>query len=195
MNTIHFFRFMRFSFYHWYYHSYHFRNFYLSSLLYPFLLAWIIAFFMNPIVNFLQVYARLPRVIAVLIVLILMFGLLASLLTLLIAQLISGANYFAETLPDYIYQMVGFIENWITKTVIPFFQEIGSFLNHLPDDQQETITTKINELGTNIAGTIAGFYKRSSQKSRRFFPGFRMQQPFSFLRLQELFLLVKIGTS
>jgi sporulation integral membrane protein YtvI len=128
----------------------------LSSLLYPFLLAWIIAFFMNPIVNFLQVYARLPRVIAVLIVLILMFGLLASLLTLLIAQLISGANYFAETLPDYIYQMVGFIENWITKTVIPFFQEIGSFLNHLPDDQQETITTKINELGTNIAGTIAG---------------------------------------
>lgn len=155
MNTIHFNRLLRFFFVISLIVFTVIASFYLSSLLYPFLFAWNIAFFMNPIVNFLQIHARLPRVIAVLIVLIFIFGLLASLLTLLIAQLISGANFFQETLPDYIFQLVGFIEDWLTKTVIPFFQEIGSYLNSLPDNQQETITSKINELGSSIAGTLA----------------------------------------
>lgn len=131
-----------------------FALYYLSSLTYPFIIAWMIALMMNPLVNFLHVKGKLPRAIAVLLVLILIFGLFAGLLTLLISQLISGAEYLSKTLPDNVNVFVLYIQHLITDTILPFYRDITSLFNNLNQGQQETIISNINDIGANIASSL-----------------------------------------
>lgn len=133
--------------------------YYLSTLTYPFIIAWLIAFMMNPFVNFLQVKGRLPRAIAVLLVLIIIFALIAALLTLLISQLISGTEYLSNTMPTHIDNIVHYIENWITGTVTPFYNDITSLFHNLNEGQQDTIIQNINEIGANIASSLGELFQ------------------------------------
>ncbi|MGG3852927.1 sporulation integral membrane protein YtvI [Caldifermentibacillus hisashii] len=146
--------------------------YFLSSLTYPFIIAWGIAFMMNPLVNFLQVKGRIPRAISVLIVLILIFGVLAGLLTLLITQLISGTEYLSNTLPNHINNIIKYIENWITGTVTPLFNNLTSMFNNLNKGQQETIIQNINDIGANIASTLGNFLQSMLKKIPAFISWF-----------------------
>ena len=130
-------------------------SYYFSSLTYPFLIGWFIAFLMNPIVNFLQVNARLPRIIAVLFVLIFIFSFFIGLLVLFITEIISGTNYLANTLPQHITHFVSYFESLITDSLIPLINEITSLFNQLTNEQQYTIIANINELGANFASSLA----------------------------------------
>ncbi|WP_062355167.1 sporulation integral membrane protein YtvI [Bacillus kwashiorkori] len=129
--------------------------YFLSSLLYPFIIAWFIAFLMNPLVNFLQVKGKMPRALSVLIVLIFIFGIIASLLTLLVYELFSGAEYLAKTIPGHIETFITYIEQWITGTVIPFFNQITNMFNNLQEGQQDTIINNLQQIGTDFAAYIA----------------------------------------
>ena len=99
----------------------------LSSLTYPFIFAWMIAFIMNPLVNFLQVKWKFPRVLAVLFVLIAIFGIIASLVTLLIFELVAGAEYLAKNLPDHAEKMMNYMEKWVTGSFYPILNDLAGF--------------------------------------------------------------------
>ncbi|MCU9614187.1 sporulation integral membrane protein YtvI [Caldibacillus lycopersici] len=142
--------------------------YYISSVVYPFIFAWIIAFLMNPLVNFLQFKGKLPRPLAVLLILIIIFALIASLLTLLIFEIISGAEYLAKNSPDQIQALVDSIQNWITGTVNPFINQLTNIFFNLGEEQQQTIITNIQEIGSHLATTVAGFMQTLLTK----LPGF-----------------------
>ena len=73
---------------------------YISTYTYPFIIAIILAFLMNPLVNFLEKNARFPRSVSVILSLLLIFSILAGLLILLITEIVSGTNYLASVIPD-----------------------------------------------------------------------------------------------
>ncbi|WAA11663.1 sporulation integral membrane protein YtvI [Fervidibacillus halotolerans] len=129
-------------------------GYFIATLTYPFIFAWIIAFLMNPLVNFVQVKGKVPRPLSVLIVMIAFFSLIVAFFIFLISELISGTEYLAKTLPSQIVNLTEYIEKWIMEKVVPFFNQISTFFETLGKDQQNQIVQNIQSIGTELATTI-----------------------------------------
>ncbi|WP_174729571.1 sporulation integral membrane protein YtvI [Mesobacillus harenae] len=131
--------------------------YYLSKVTYPFIIGLMIAFFLNPLVNFLERKVRIPRFLAVLISLILIFSIFAGLITLLIAEIVSGAEYFARVVPHHLVTLIDFIEELIASRLIPFYNQITGIFNNLDAGQQDTIMANIQNVGAHIGTTVGNF--------------------------------------
>lgn len=131
--------------------------YYLSALTYPFIIAFVLAFLINPIVNFFETKAKMPRGLAVIIVLFLIIAIVAGLLTLLIAEIISGSNYLAKVVPSQFEKLVAYIEEYFANQIIPFYNQILSFFNNLEAGQQDTIIKNIQDVGTTIATKVSAW--------------------------------------
>jgi sporulation integral membrane protein YtvI len=131
----------------------------LSKVTYPFLIGILIAFLINPLVNLLEKKARMPRGLAVFISLILIFAFFAGLITLLIAEIVSGANYLADVVPKHLDTVINYIEKYFTNQIVPFYNHLNSVFNKLDAGQQKTITENIQNVGKKIADTGGSFIK------------------------------------
>ncbi|MEY9868666.1 sporulation integral membrane protein YtvI [Peribacillus sp. B2I2] len=131
--------------------------FYLSKYTYPFIIAMIIAFLMNPLVTFFEKKGRLPRGLAVFVSLLLIFLLFAGLITLLVTEIISGTNYLAGVIPQHIETIVDYIETYIASTVIPLYNQIAAMFNNLDIEQQDTVLKNIQNIGESITTGVSGF--------------------------------------
>lgn len=112
---------------------------------------------MNPLVNFLEYKTKMPRTLAVIIVLLLIIGVVAGLLTLLIAEIISGSNYLAKVVPKQFETLVTYVEEYVTNQIIPFYNQILIFFNDLDVGQQDTIIKNIQDVGTAIASKVSAW--------------------------------------
>jgi len=133
--------------------------YFLFRLTYPFIFALFIAFLINPLVNFLERKARIPRGLSVFIGILLVFGIVTGLLTLLIAEIISGANYLAKEVPQHFENLVVYFENLIVGQIIPFYERITSMFDNLDQGQQQTIMDNVTNVGTTIATNVGEFVK------------------------------------
>ncbi|MBX4161443.1 sporulation integral membrane protein YtvI [Priestia megaterium] len=140
-----------------------FFSYYISSLIYPFIIACCIAFFINPMVNLFELKLRLPRYLAVLLSMVLIFSLLAGLITLLITEIIAGSTYLAKVVPTNFKEVVIFIENIATEQILPFYERITSMFNNLNTGQQATILSNIKGVGNHIAQTVGDFLQNVLQ--------------------------------
>ncbi|MBY0124060.1 sporulation integral membrane protein YtvI [Bacillus sp. S/N-304-OC-R1] len=131
--------------------------FYISKVTYPFLIGFAIAFLINPLVNFLEIKWRMPRVLAVLTSIILLIAIFAGLITLLIAELVSGAEYLARVVPDHLETLIDYIEQFFAGQIIPFYNQLTSLFNNLDTGQQGTIMENIQNVGKRIGSTLGTF--------------------------------------
>lgn len=138
--------------------------FYVSKYTYPFIIAIIIAFFMNPLVNFFEKKAKMPRLLAVLLSLILIFLVLAGLVTLLVTEIVSGANYLSGVIPNHLDTMINYTEAFIFGTILPLYNQIATIFNNLDVSQQDTIMTNIENAGQQIGNTAGNFAQTFLQK-------------------------------
>ncbi|ODG90730.1 sporulation integral membrane protein YtvI [Gottfriedia luciferensis] len=120
---------------------------FISKLTYPFIIALIIAYLLNPLVNFLNEKARVPRGIAAFLSIILLLAILAGLFTLLITEIISGSTYLIQVVPESFERLIYFVENLVTDKVIPLYDLIMSKYSQLGAGQQHTIRTNIQSIG------------------------------------------------
>lgn len=120
---------------------------FISKLTYPFIIALIIAYFLNPLVNLLNEKARIPRGIAAFLSIILLLAVLAGLFTLLITEIISGSTYLIQVVPESFERLIYFVENIVTDKVIPLYDLIMSKYSQLGAGQQQTIRTNIQSIG------------------------------------------------
>lgn len=132
---------------------------YLAKIAYPFLIGLIIAFFINPLVNFFEKKGHMPRVLAVLMALIILFALFAGLITLLITEIVSGANYLATVVPEHLDTLINYLEKFMAAQIIPFYNQIMSAFNKLDAGQQSTIAENIQNVGKTIGSTAGTFIK------------------------------------
>nr|WP_138415918.1 sporulation integral membrane protein YtvI [Aquibacillus sediminis] len=132
-----------------------FTLFYITQYTYPFMIALILAFMINPIVNFIERKLHLNRAFAVLIAICLVLALIISTITILIVELINGTTYLAEHIPAHFKLLIIFFQDFITQHVIPIYQNLATLLNTLEPSQQDAILTNIQNIGEEIASTGA----------------------------------------
>lgn len=131
--------------------------YYLSKVTYPFLIALVLAFLINPVVTFFEKRLRMPRGLAVFVALIIILAIAAGLVTLLVAELVSGANYLARVVPEHLDTLIGYIEEYITAQIIPLYNQLTSVFNKLDAGQKDTIIDNIQNVGTTIGSTVGSF--------------------------------------
>lgn len=131
--------------------------YYFFKLLYPFIIAAFIVILINPIINFLQEKARFPRLLAVLTTLLLLFSAFAGIITLLIAEIISGTAYLANVVPDKVNSIITTIQRFFTDKIVPFYENIASQFNTLDASKQDTITSSIKEASNKFSSSVTVF--------------------------------------
>lgn len=138
--------------------------YYLSKVTYPFIFGFIIAFMINPLVNFLERKARMPRVLSVLVSLVLIFAIFAGLITLLVTEIVSGANYLANVVPSHVDTLIDYIENFFAAQIIPLYNQITGMFDSLGSGQQNTIMENIENVGKTLGATIGNFIQSFFEK-------------------------------
>ncbi|MFX3623938.1 MAG: sporulation integral membrane protein YtvI [Ectobacillus sp.] len=125
--------------------------FYLSGLVYPFIVALLIAYLINPIVNFLDGRLHFPRALAVFVTLVLVFGAIVGLIILLVTETIAASTYLLEILPEKFPKFTQYLQDIFVHNIMPLYNELAIKFNRLGETQQHTITANIQNLGTDVA--------------------------------------------
>ena len=123
----------------------------ISKLIYPFIIAFAFAYFINPVVNFLNQKLQFPRALAVFISLILVFGALAGLITYLVTEAISATTYFLQIVTEKFPTIVQYTQQFALNHIMPLYDDLISKFNHLGASQRYTITQNIQNLGTDAS--------------------------------------------
>lgn len=131
--------------------------FYLSKVTYPFIIGFGIAFLINPLVNFLEKKGRMPRSLAVLISIVIIIGVFAGLITLLIAEIVSGADYLSNVVPKHLDTLINYIEEFFAAQIVPLYNQLTSLFKDLGTGQQDTIVENIKNVGSHIGTTVGAF--------------------------------------
>ncbi|WLR50191.1 sporulation integral membrane protein YtvI [Bacillus tianshenii] len=131
--------------------------FQISTVTYPFIIALIIAYLINPIVNLLEQRSKIPRALSVFIALLFVFAALGGLLTLIVVEVISGTKYLADVVPGQFETLVIYFEDFLTDQVIPTYNQIIGIFNTLETGQQTTIIENVKNLGTKFAQNVSGW--------------------------------------
>lgn len=108
---------------------------YLLVVLSPFLIAAIFSAFMEPLVIFLSSRGRFSRAISVPLAMLLFFGGIGILLTMLVFRLIKELNDLSTTLPDTYYALQDFIDQWVHKGVVLY----GTLPKSVTDNLQDAL--------------------------------------------------------
>lgn len=134
-----------------------FAIYYLSSLVYPFLIAIALAFLINPLVNFFTIKGKIPRGFAVILAIILLFCLFAGLLTLLVVEIVSGTTYLATVVPNHFEKLIVYLEIFFVSQIIPLYNQLTAIFNDLGTSQQESFIFYIQNMGEKVASSVGSF--------------------------------------
>ena len=124
---------------------------------YPFIIAIVIAMIISPAVYFLEKKWKFPRALAVITSLLIMISIFAGLITLLIAEIVDGANYFSTVVPEHTRTFIEYIQNFFASQIIPFYERLASTFNNLDSGQQGTIMESISKAGSSITESATSF--------------------------------------
>ncbi|WNF21994.1 sporulation integral membrane protein YtvI [Mesobacillus jeotgali] len=141
-----------------------FALFFVSKVTYPFIIGFLIAFMMNPLVNFFQERAKMPRSLAVFIALLLIMLVFAGLITLLVVEIASGAEYLAKVVPEHLITLIDYIEHLFAAQLIPIYNQLTGMFQSLESGQQDTIMDNIQNVGATIGTTAGNFIKDFFEK-------------------------------
>jgi sporulation integral membrane protein YtvI len=124
-------------------------------LIYPFLFGWLVAYFLNPLVNLFQRKARLPRWLSVTLSMLIFLGAAIAAITLLVTNIVIEMGGLAETLQSKINDWMEEFNSFIHSS---FFQEIVSRWNNFYE-QNPNYQDTINKNLTSTASSLADFSK------------------------------------
>ncbi|UWE04477.1 sporulation integral membrane protein YtvI [Laceyella sacchari] len=120
---------------------------FLLPLLYPFVLGWLIALMIEPMVKWLERRVRLPRWAGVTLILFLLLTSLLSLLIFIIAELVVELTHLADFLPAFLNKAGNLFVDTFTKEttgVSRLIESVQAYLEKNPEHQQR-ISQSIQE--------------------------------------------------
>lgn len=138
--------------------------YYLSTITYPFIIALILAFFMNPLVDLFESKMKIPRGLAAFFSIVFLFGSFAGLLTLLIAEIVSGSTYLANVVPHHFKRLITYVQTFFAEQLLPLYQSLTNMFYSLEINQQETILINMENVGEQIATSVGDFIKQFLEK-------------------------------
>ncbi|WEG13905.1 sporulation integral membrane protein YtvI [Pullulanibacillus sp. KACC 23026] len=122
---------------------------------YPFIIAIILSFFLNPVVTFIQVKTNMHRGVATFIVIFLIFAVISGIVTLIILQLINGLVYLNDVVPSHVQLLSRYIQSYFVNTLLPMWGHITHLISTLDQSEQLTIQDNMNHLGQKLATNLS----------------------------------------
>ncbi|WP_068619911.1 sporulation integral membrane protein YtvI [Paenibacillus tuaregi] len=128
--------------------------YWLIPLLYPFLIAWLIAYAMNPLVGFLQKKVKLPRWLAVTLGILVFFGGASVVLSAVVTRSVKELIHLTQSFDLHIEKWKSFFISWTQSEGIQnIIGEINKFIKNNPD-YQHTINQNINRTTETISSVV-----------------------------------------
>lgn len=131
-----------------------FLLYHFLRLTYPFLIAALLAFLIQPLIKLFVKYLRFPRSIAVLVSILIFIGLIGGLLTFLVKKLIDGILYLSEFIPKQIEVISVHTQNLFNEYVLPLWDQGIGLLDDLEPSQQQALQEGILMIGNNLASLL-----------------------------------------
>lgn len=129
--------------------------YWVLPLMYPFLIAWLIAYAMNPFVRWLQNAVKLPRWLAVTAALLVYFGGAGVVLSAAITRLVKELISLAESLDQHIENWRNWFVEWSQSEGIQnIINEINRFVADNPN-YENTINQNIDTTTSTISSAIS----------------------------------------
>lgn len=129
-----------------------FALYYVIPLVYPFIFGWVVALILNPLVNLLNIKAKLPRILATVISLLIFCGVTLGILTALTINIVIEIGSLADTIQNNINSWKDELINYINSDYI---QNIVTQINAFYQDNEQ-LHDPINTTLTNSTKFIAG---------------------------------------
>ena len=126
---------------------------------YPFVIGYIFAMFMNPMVNYFMNKLKMPRILAVILSMLISIAVLTIILIVIIIQIISGAKYLLDILPGFVQEFSHNLAVFFETTILPQFEKISTFYESFGTAQQASMTDSINSLVRDLANLVMSFLK------------------------------------
>jgi sporulation integral membrane protein YtvI len=125
--------------------------YYVVPLVYPFLFGWVIAYILNPLVNLLHKKAKLPRLLATLISLLVFFAIAGLIITTLTINIIGEIGSLSETIQNNIDSWrEQFIQYINSDSIQKIVTQLNTFYQENPQ-YQNTINANLNSTATTLA--------------------------------------------
>ncbi|MBM7644793.1 sporulation integral membrane protein YtvI [Scopulibacillus daqui] len=129
--------------------------YYAGKLAYPFLIALVISFLLNPIVDTFEKKAKMPRGLAAFFAIILIFGLIFGLIFLIVFQMINGLTYLTAIVPSHVEKLIEYIQAYFFSQILPLWKHITHLFNHLNAVHQQAIQNNIKDMGEKAGNSLA----------------------------------------
>ncbi|MDF2945461.1 MAG: ytvI [Bacillales bacterium] len=126
-------------------------TYHIASLTYPFIIGLVLAYVINPLVRFIEKGIRLPRGFSVFVSILIVFGALIAILTILISELISGIDYLLLIVPTKFAHLVNMVEVYFTSSILPWYEGIATKFDRLDHNSQSTIIENVKAISQNLA--------------------------------------------
>jgi sporulation integral membrane protein YtvI len=129
--------------------------YFVVPLIYPFIIGWIIAYILNPLVNLLHRKAKFPRWLASSTALLIFLGITSAFITLLVSKIVIEISKLSVIIRNniefWIEDIIFYInsEHWqgIINQIATFYSE--------NEEYRETISQNLNTAGDRIAGAVS----------------------------------------
>ncbi|ARI76821.1 sporulation integral membrane protein YtvI [Halobacillus mangrovi] len=123
--------------------------------LYPFYMAFLLAWLIQPFIKLLEKRFRLPRVIAVLFIMLLLSLLSLSLITLLIAEFVRGLAHLSHGLPGHAENLIAYTMDKVTEIFTPLIAKLESVVGKLNQKQQHSLFDYLEAVKIKASNTGA----------------------------------------
>ncbi|MFD3257898.1 sporulation integral membrane protein YtvI [Paenibacillus lentus] len=129
--------------------------YWLIPLLYPFLIAWLVAYIMNPFVSWCEIHLRLPRWLAVTFALLVYFGSTIIVFSAAITRLVKELIHVTESLDLSIEKWKNVFMEWSQNEKLQsIMNEINRFIASHPG-YSNTLHKNIDSTAVNISTAIS----------------------------------------
>lgn len=125
----------------------------LFQYTYPFVIAFIIALVLNPLVTFIEQNWHLHRTLASFLTLSIIATFLITLVTICMLESIQAMLFLAKYIPAHFQEFLHYLQVWIDSTLIPIYEKLLLRFEHLQSVQQTTILKQLQQTISKIAAT------------------------------------------
>src|SRR5699024_12096420 len=107
---------------------------YLIKLSSIFIIVVLLALIIDSLVDFLQIKTKMSRRLSVFSSIVVILGVISTMITLLVNEIISGFTYLSNVVPDKFNQFTIFIENFYSTKIIPIYNNLLIMFEDLDQD-------------------------------------------------------------
>lgn len=123
-------------------------------LIYPFIIGWLVAYMLNPLVGLMQYRLKFPRWLSVTVAILLFIGAIGGLITVVVIRIAREMERLAQLIDN---NYAKWLENLDKFRQSELLQGLTNRINALYEgtDYQDTVNLGIHSAGQKVAGAIA----------------------------------------